>query len=777
MASDTLARLLLASLLTACALLLPSTAQDVSQLRPLQQRLALLQSLATGDAGALEERVRTAMDTFARRWTDLSPAAAESRVAREEVGADLRDVSDRCRKAFANLASTRSKGYINTTVLDDMLDAFAKPPSGVLGGNIYAKGDFDECLKDQPYTQYCFTNVTAYEYKLPFVVSLMAGMCLPSECTLDDVEVELNNTNLLLYESGVPLIVFLGNKDATVCQKDTATHYTPGAIAMIAVCCLFGALALAATLFDLVLRCFASLAAWRRKAQTGRFGTVQGNGDRYDDSSGSSDGLEKAPLLRGSSDQKEQKLPKVFDFVFAFSLCRIVPTILSTKQPAAAITSIHGIRVLSISWVILCHTYFWAATTTGVANSLYVIHEVAPRFSFQPIINGFFSVDSFFFLSGVLTAYLTLRQLSRCHSAANYATVAVMYYVHRILRLTPTYAFVLFFWWAVVPIMADGPIWPLFMGANSSQIVNCEKYWWTNLLYINNIYPWQLKDECLGWTWYLGNDMQFFVIAPIMLIPLFFLLPVGLLCVGAFLVASFAITGALAGHYQYPANQFILNAPHIQGPPWDYTSVLYTKPWSRIQPYLVGVLLGYALYRKARLPYGRCMNWILYLAMWAFAAFLGLSTVYGVYDNFHGHLFSPAANVIYVTFSRFAFGLALALLVFACHNGYGWLVNSFLSLKLWVPLSRLCYNAYLVHPIVLSIIFGSHRKTVYYEDYSMALYAVGIIVLSFGTAAVVTVFVEFPLANLEMTFFKLIGVGGRESSRQVEVHKRRKERL
>ena len=44
------------------------------------------------------------------------------------------------------------------------------------------------------------------------------------------------------------------------------------------------------------------------------------------------------------------------------------------------------------------------------------------------------------------------------------------------------------------------------------------------------------------------------------------------------------------------------------------------------------------------------------------------------------------------------------------------LVNKFLSASYWIPLSRLTYSAYLVHPLVLSVFFGSFHHTVEYTD-------------------------------------------------------------
>lgn len=62
------------------------------------------------------------------------------------------------------------------------------------------------------------------------------------------------------------------------------------------------------------------------------------------------------------------------------------------------------------------------------------------------------------------------------------------------------------------------------------------------------------------------------------------------------------------------------------------------------------------------------------MAGWSVAVVLALSTLYGQYkalrkDN--PKPFSRAENITYGTFSRFAWSLALAWVIFACHRGLG----------------------------------------------------------------------------------------------------------
>jgi len=62
------------------------------------------------------------------------------------------------------------------------------------------------------------------------------------------------------------------------------------------------------------------------------------------------------------------------------------------------------------------------------------------------------------------------------------------------------------------------------------------------------------------------------------------------------------------------------------------------------------------------------------VAGWCVAIVLALSTLYGEYkavrkDN--PKPFTRTENIIYGTFSRCAWGLALAWVIFACHRGLG----------------------------------------------------------------------------------------------------------
>lgn len=90
-----------------------------------------------------------------------------------------------------------------------------------------------------------------------------------------------------------------------------------------------------------------------------------------------------------------------------------------------------------------------------------------------------------------------------------------MIYVHRYLRLFFVLGFmILFIMFMFQHVGTNGPQSDFYFNVIGE---NCRKYWWATLLMINNLVPTSTQDNCAGWTWYLANDWEFFLICPIVL--------------------------------------------------------------------------------------------------------------------------------------------------------------------------------------------------------------------------------------------------------------------
>lgn len=71
---------------------------------------------------------------------------------------------------------------------------------------------------------------------------------------------------------------------------------------------------------------------------------------------------------------------------------------------------------------------------------------------------------------------------------------------------------VLGFYIQISPHLGSGPFWISYYSVDS-----CAAGWWRNLLFVNNLNS-HMYDQCMVWTWYVANDMQFFLVSPLFLV-------------------------------------------------------------------------------------------------------------------------------------------------------------------------------------------------------------------------------------------------------------------
>nr|XP_006824762.1 PREDICTED: nose resistant to fluoxetine protein 6-like [Saccoglossus kowalevskii] len=273
-------------------------------------------------------------------------------------------------------------------------------------------------------------------------------------------------------------------------------------------------------------------------------------------------------------------------------------------------------------------------------------------FSFQAILNGTVSVDTFFLLSGLLVTYLTLKELESGRQI-NW----IIFYVHR--------------------------------------------YWR---------------------KWYFGMT-----------------------AIVTFLCGCFAATAALTVEYGIPVNMLQSPYKNVTDPTAGFAQT-YTKPYTRIAPYLVGMVVGYLLVKtKGKIKIPTVVNLICWVAAWAVA----IAVVYGLHGTYNGKTLSLPVNVFYATVFRFAWAVAVGWLIFACITGHGGPINAFLSWKAWIPLSRLTYSTYLIHLIVQYTYLYAGDRLVHISHLNMTYSFIASMALSYSLAFVFSIMAEAPMMRLE----------------------------
>ena len=426
--------------------------------------------------------------------------------------------------------------------------------------------------------------------------------------------------------------------------------------------------------------------------------------------------------LAGSKPVKRNNI--ILKSVLSFSVYTNSRHLLSTVSVGSDhLDCMNGMRFLSMTWVIVGHSFFILLMPYSALRNILIAPEImsgSAGLAFEAVLTATPSVDSFFLLSGTLTAYLMFKELDQAgKDIPKHIVTLIMYYIHRYLRLTITYALIMGVVVAVVPHVYYGPGWS-YINAEADA---CRNNWWAHFLYVSTL-PKDLagdKNLCMGVTWYLVDDMLFHWFSPLILYPMFLLWQknhnhfAGIIYWLTAMTAFTCGVAYIAFTTQQPPATSITSENYEAN--YTYQVDFYYVPWARYQPYLVGILLGYILHhtRGKQLIINEQLN----IVVWQIAFLAAFAIVYGLYDARVSMSGTLLAATLYNTFQRMVWALALSWVIFACVKGYGGPINDFLSWSVFAPLARLTYCSYLFHMSVLQI-FSTSVLSTFSSDFRQA---------------------------------------------------------
>ncbi|EPB76835.1 acyltransferase [Ancylostoma ceylanicum] len=500
------------------------------------------------------------------------------------------------------------------------IDAFGKLPAGILEMTLISSGSYTEC-RDliAPYNvQYCYADAV-FDNQTNTAIGMNMGVkiavCMPRSCSeevghlpsIDGIQADRSYDIPKVINSldieGIPLNFVHSNCVPTSVKPTTAFWIFMSFMAVFVVW------AIVATIVDFVLSVYYP---------------------------------------------KKSRESTAMRILLSYSVYTNGAAILETgPDKPGTLKSLASIRFISMTWVVAGHTL----GQNAFSDSVLPVLSLWNPFLSTTITNAFFSVDTFFLLSGILVSYIFFKSKPSARFVKNPFTW-VMFYVHRYLRLTPPIMIFIGFYTVILPF-TNGP-WTAsvegIVGSLEDSIEACQKYWWRNLLYINNLFG--NSPECYPVAWYLAVDTQLYVVAPVFLITLALwpILGVALLVLcGA---ASVAYVYAITFRDDLPAT--VVGAFAFQKTS-DFFSEYYEKPWTRCTPYLIGLGVGYLLTmgRKPKL------HWSVISSSWAIAAAVALASLYGPHRYIKGDdNWSEFIRSTYNNFSRIGWALAVSWYIY-----------------------------------------------------------------------------------------------------------------
>ncbi|KAF8777146.1 nose resistant to fluoxetine protein 6-like [Argiope bruennichi] len=367
-----------------------------------------------------------------------------------------------------------------------------------------------------------------------------------------------------------------------------------------------------------------------------------------------------------------------------FSIQNNCRKLLSTVSGEEHLNFLHGIKTFALYWVMLSHINMFYATILRNVTAEFQHFLEMPHTQF--IVNGIFSNDVFFVLSGFLNGYMFFDYYKKRNGKIPWLS----FYVSRFLRFTPLYLILLGFYATLFPYIGSGPIWPTYQ---TNPL--CKENWIWNVLYLNNFQT--HKTQCMLTTWFIACDLQLYIISPLFLLLLIRRPKMGFALIIACICGSCLISFMLTKHYNLidGASKLSFHTHDMKtyyGRFWLYFDMVYVKPYTRIGTYLIGIALGYFVLQR-KYSGVKKSSLITLCVGWTLAFICSFIAFFAIYNRDESDL----ERALYNGLKHLLMSCSISWIIFVCFTGQGGLINWFLSLPIFVPLSRLSYCIYFIH--------------------------------------------------------------------------------
>ena len=475
-------------------------------------------------------------------------------------------------------------------------------------------------------------------------------------------------------------------------------------------------------------------------------------------------------------------------YIEAFSLVQNIPNVFYPPSKSnSSFEVLDGLRAISIMWIILGHTIAMFSSI-GLMNPA----SVLPPSGFlkeiyaQLLLSSRFAVDTFFFISGFLVVTSLLKRLSTLsipisnHSTDDLAyaesnerraktTAIVMppmkkwiwsFYGHRLVRILPPYIFSLLLWWKIGVLLGTGPFWYRWLTLTH----RCDKYFWTNLLFINNLYPMNVTEqaECFYVTWYLAVDMQFYLISPIFVWLFLKKNAYGIIATVIVCLLSCSLAFVETMKHGWSAHSF--DGQWVT----NYAIHYYTKPLYRIPVYCIGMLsamiwnIKQKHYPSYKVPKALVRFLLILSSSTILILVFGFSSAYKNIpckytegsSNLCGSNWSLESRATYNSLAKVIWAVAIAIITLLSGNNQGASIQTFLSHPVFRPFANVTFAVYLLHTLIINIWALSRTQKLRYSHIDFAMTYIAVSFVSFVCGLIITVLIEIPISKVLMEWLE-----------------------
>ncbi|XP_017124372.1 nose resistant to fluoxetine protein 6 [Drosophila elegans] len=417
------------------------------------------------------------------------------------------------------------------------------------------------------------------------------------------------------------------------------------------------------------------------------------------------------------------------NFVSCFDVAHNWRKISATRanQPGE-IPIMNGLRSVCAIWILIFHVLWYMYFTVHHKT---VLISYAEKVFFQYVSSAPLLVDVFFTISGFLQTYNFLRNAQQLEAVRRNGLWGNMklfgkLLFHRYLRLGPLY----------LVVMGSVDLAFAYIGDVSVFHINerfdelCPQHWWRNLLFIQNLFD--HREMCANWSWSLACDMQFFLLANIVLFIYARHPKVGKVLTISGLLATITWSYGIGITNKF---EFSFDSTYATG------TQIYTSPFVRVLPYIVGAIAAWCL-QEQRFQMELSEQQTRWL--WHFSLQVFLGCIYSTVKRDLGHLITISLFVL----GRALFSLTVCWMIVGSASGSGVWWSRLLEAKCFQHLNRLSYAIYLLNPLVIALVYSLTSTSSAVDPFLLSVICCGFTLIVYLASIAFSLAFELPYSNL-----------------------------
>nr|XP_029732450.1 nose resistant to fluoxetine protein 6-like isoform X2 [Aedes albopictus] len=407
---------------------------------------------------------------------------------------------------------------------------------------------------------------------------------------------------------------------------------------------------------------------------------------------------------------------------------------------------LQAIRFLTMYLVISGHSafVFYILPTQNASKKEMLYHKIGTMI----FTGGVQITQTFLAISGFLLTVLVMNHADKRKSSPGILFL-LKATVYRYVRLTPVYAYVILLHATWLVRMQDGPRWKL--GVETERAF-CRRNWWTNLLYVNNYV--HADQPCVQQGWYLGCDYQLFMLGSLLMILIMKFRRFTKFIVSIAIILAYLIP-ALFIYIQEMEGVFLVT-PHAQRfVLWfdQYYQKSYIPLHMNLGNYLAGMLTGliYIHLKKNNInPVQK--RW--FRILWFLIVPLAIGSLLIHYIFYVNDFEKPSLWIaIYFPVMKYTWGFFSGLFLIGFVNGVAPTMRRIFHHRVFEPLGRLTYSAYLIHVTVMRLFVLSNRSAIHFNHIGSTVVTLASLAFSYMLALCLCLALELPVSALQKLAF------------------------